>query len=890
MNELKIVQWNANGVSQHKLEIETFLNRHSIDIMLISETHLTSKNNFKMHGYTIYETKHPDDKSRGGTAILIKNRIRHYQLDSISEKNIQATSIAVIEWNRTLNISSIYCPPNKKITEEEFSQYFKSLGTRFLAAGDYNAKSPHWGSRITTPKGKTLLQTIYKNNLQALSGGIPTYWPTDRRKIPDIIDFSVLKNIALNQIKATTIDELSSDHSPTIYELSSTPLRETPPDRLTNKKTNWGKYHNLIDNQLCPNIKIESKNDIEKTIKYFNDLIAKCARASTPAQDQIKARVQEYTSTNTLDLLAKKRRAKREWQKHRSPNKKAELNNAVKMLKESLQAEKNSKIQEFIQDLSPNADTNYSLWKITKKTNRPILAESPLRANNGNWIREDSKKAEAFAEHLKQTFTPNKNQTILPPIIPPPSTCNQPKSVKFSLEAVIQKIKELNPNKAPGHDLITGKLLKELPLRAKCLIQKIFNAVLKLNHFPSTWKLAKIIMIPKPGKDRTQIKSYRPISLLPILSKLFEKLLLEKIQPHLNQHNIIPQHQFGFRHKHSTIEQVHRITNCIKKALDERKYCTGVFLDIAQAFDKVWHDGLISKIKQMLPNNFHKILESYLKNRKFKVAYKNHTTGDFPIAAGVPQGSVLGPVLYILFTADLPTDDHITTTTFADDTAILYTHVNRHTAARELQQHLHKVENWANKWGIKINEDKSNHITFTLKSRKCRHIVLNNLKIPQVDTVKYLGIHLDRKLTWRNHIVKKQEQMKIKFRKLYWLLNKKSKLTLDSKILLYNSIIKPIWLYGIQLWGSAKKSNLQIIERAQTKIIRAILGAPRYMKNKNMLKDVNIKTAESEAMQVSTNYANRLRNHPNVLAQKILISGKYQRIKRKDPLELANLQ
>lgn len=372
------------------------------------------------------------------------------------------------------------------------------------------------------------------------------------------------------------------------------------------------------------------------------------------------------------------------------------------MLKESLQAEKNNKIQEFIQDLSPTADTNYSLWKIAKKTNRPILAESPLRANNGTWIREDSKKAEAFAEHLKQTFTPNKNQTILPSTssTSPPSTRNQPKPVKFSLVAVIQKIKELNPNKAPGHELITGKLLKELPLRAKCLIQRIFNAILKLNYFPSTWKLAKIIMIPKPGKDKTQVKSYRPISLLPILSKLFEKLLLEKIQPHLNQNNTIPQHQFGFRHKHSTIEQVHRITNCIKKALDERKYCTGVFLDIAQAFDKVWHDGLISKIKQLLPHNFHKILESYLKNRKFKVAYKSYTTGEFPIAAGVPQGSVLGPVLYILFTADLPTNEHITTTTFADDTAILFSHVNRHTAAREIQQHIHKIETWANKWAI----------------------------------------------------------------------------------------------------------------------------------------------------------------------------------------------
>lgn len=114
MNTLLIAQWNANGISQHKLELETFLNRYNIDIMLISETHLTTKNNFKMHGFKIYDTKHPEDKPRGGTAILIKNRIKHYQLDSISKSNLQATSIAIKEWNGNLNISSIYCPPQQE--------------------------------------------------------------------------------------------------------------------------------------------------------------------------------------------------------------------------------------------------------------------------------------------------------------------------------------------------------------------------------------------------------------------------------------------------------------------------------------------------------------------------------------------------------------------------------------------------------------------------------------------------------------------------------------------------------------------------------------------------------------------------------------------------------
>lgn len=226
------------------------------------------------------------------------------------------------------------------------------------------------------------------------------------------------------------------------------------------------------------------------------------------------------------------------------------------------------------------------------------------------------------------------------------------------------------------------------------------------------------------------------------------------------------------------------------------------------------------------------------------------------------------------------------TSTFADDTAILYSHENPLTAAREMQQHIQKIEKWANSWGIKINEDKSIHTTFTLRSKQCRPLTLNNRNIPQSNVVKYLGMHLDKRLNWKVHICKKQEQAKIKFRKLFWLLNKRSNLNLQSKITLYKTIIKPIWTYGIQLWGAAKKTNIQIIERTQTKIIRSILGAPRYMKNSNMLRDVEIKTVAEEAIQATSNYVNRLRNHPNEYAKTLLSTEKFKRIKRRDPLEL----
>ena len=170
-------------------------------------------------------------------------------------------------------------------------------------------------------------------------------------------------------------------------------------------------------------------------------------------------------------------------------------------------------------------------------------------------------------------------------------------------------------------------------------------------------------MIPKPRKPPHEAASYRPISLLPVMSKLFEKLLIKRLKPIIERKNLIPNHQFGFRSKHSTIHQVHRVTNIIEKALEE--------LDMAQAFVKVWHEGLNHKLRDILPKQYAEILESYLTERFFRIKQGDVYSELKEIKAGVPQGSVLGPVLHLLYTSDLPELENSIVATFANDTAIL---------------------------------------------------------------------------------------------------------------------------------------------------------------------------------------------------------------------------
>ena len=189
-----------------------------------------------------------------------------------------------------------------------------------------------------------------------------------------------------------------------------------------------------------------------------------------------------------------------------------------------------------------------------------------------------------------------------------------------------------------------------------------------------------------------EVTSYRPISLLPILSKLFEKLFLRRIQPILRDKRVILDHQFSFRQKHATIEQVHHITNVINKALESNKYCTATFLDISQAFNKVWHEGLLYKLKTLFTDSIYKILKSYLENRYFLIKYKGEYASVHSVLSCVPQDSILGPLLYLLYTADLPAIADSMIATFADDTAILTTHEVPAIATDRIRMHLNKIQ------------------------------------------------------------------------------------------------------------------------------------------------------------------------------------------------------
>ena len=395
---------------------------------------------------------------------------------------------------------------------------------------------------------------------------------------------------------------------------------------------------------------------------------------------------------------------------------------------------------------------------------------------------------------------------------------------KFSPQQILDILNQLQSNKATGPDGIGNFILQATAVSISNPLCKLFNYCLTKQTFPEIWKLAYVTPVHKKN-EKMFCQNYRPISLLNNISKIFERAVYNTLYDYLISNNLLNPKNAGFKKGDSTTNQLLYITDKIYKAVDEGKDVRMVFLDAAKAFDKVWHKGLLFKLQQLgISQNFSNWFCSYLTDRQQQVVINGKASQVLTLESGVPQGSILGPLLFLIYINDITNGITTDINLFADDTSLLDIVDDPISSAARINQDLATLHNWATQWLVTFNASKTVIMTFTLKRKKLVYPAqyLNSLILTEVNSHTHLGLHLLSDLSWSNHI----QNIVLRATKRVNIM-KRLKLLLcrNTLVHIYKTMVRPILEHGCVFFDSGTVHDCDLLESVQYDAVRVCTGA-----------------------------------------------------------------
>ncbi|KAK9880332.1 hypothetical protein WA026_010217 [Henosepilachna vigintioctopunctata] len=716
---------NACGLRRKRHLLKALLTEHNISILSVTETKL--KFDLKMSNYNTYQRNSTLGTIRGA-ALLIHDSLHSTQFKLPDQfSNLECVASKVTINNIIVTIISLYHPPGETFPDNLFE--FVSLNPHTILLGDFNARNIQFGDNSTNRNGQILSECLIENNLWRCPNTNPTFFSHTGMSI---IDHIIITPDLIQYFEEPCFigQTITSDHLPLLVHSNIAQPPKLPPTIITLKdfkNTDWEQFRAMIIQTFSPPQIFRNTHEIDQIIEQYSTSVSETYNACTP--DRTINLNRAPLPPFIVNLIKNKRRLYRLFLRNRDAAIKTEYNRLSAIIRREINRFKEEKWADITSKLDFRNGKEY--WRqfhllSGNKKKKTIHLKSP---ENDNIISEPQEIANIFKQHLSNIFITPQN---------PRFDANHFVTVERNIANFrgINSVIELNgdnifdtridaetvaeavhsgKNTAPGRDGLSRAVIRQLPQECFEFLSNIFNRCLELCYFPNVWKEATTILIPKPSGDPTNPDNYRPISLLNVIGKVFEKILQGRLRDFAESNDILPRFQHGFRTFHSTQDPLLQLHSELTVAINSGECVLATFLDIHKAFDQVWHAGLVQKLLNIrLPFHFVKLINSFLTERIIRVKISNSYSEPFSPLAGIPQGSILSPLLYIIYTYDIPNPVNLNThiSLFADDTALWTTGRTTAVCSRELQRQLDAFSTWARKWRITPNPSKTQSILF----------------------------------------------------------------------------------------------------------------------------------------------------------------------------------
>jgi len=839
-NHFVILHLNARSLLNKLAHLEILMNALTIniDVIAITETWETNYNEHLLHlpGYNKYSKPRGDEVKGGGVALFIKNTIEYSPIN-IETQTFESIFIAINDlYKKPTIIGTIYRPPGGNLSN--FNNEFESTITKIIGkhkniivAGDFNINLLNHNVHLET---ETFLNSLFGLKLIPMIKRPTRYGDTCATLIDN---FFTNMDLDTQLLKSGIILDDISDHLPiflaTKTQSPTFKFHITKTSRIINDKAISGLSTKLsaidwsiLENQQ-PDMAYDSFNKIFSNV--YNSQLPVATKKYTVRHHKRKP----WITTSILNSVIRKQKLyKRYLQTKSQDNKNRYIKYKNKLTKIIRAAERKYYLDKFNNVKESIKDT----WKLINNVLRDNVQSNTrskiteVKDNNFS-LTEPSEIANKFNEYFCN-IGPNLAKKI--PLVPDKTIKDTlPERNKHSMfitpctsVEIIDIVKAFKTTKGIGLDGFSVYVIKQIIYQIADPLAVIFNKSLESGTVPRILKSAKVTPIFK-AEDKKLVNNYRPISVLPVFSKILEKLMFSRLESFINKHNILYKNQFGFREKHSTSMALLNIIEHITSELDNNSYTLGIFIDLSKAFDTIDHKLLLYKLEHYgIRGIALEWFKNYLSDRTQTVEIDDSQSSIMPVTCGVPQGSILGPLLFLLYINDIVNSSLIFKfILFADDTNLLLSNENIDELIKTANSEIQKISDWLKVNKLSLNIKKTHFMLFHYRQKYIPNNIclkIDNQLVEKVSYTQFLGIVLHENLTWQTHIL----TIERKISKNMGIL-KALQIKVPRNVLyhLYNTLIYPYLQYCNIAWASQESVHTKRLFVLQKKAIRIVCHA-----------------------------------------------------------------